>query len=509
MSARLAFVLAMTLVGCAKGAPLAPPDYLQVDISTSPTILDPRLATDAISSRIDELIYESMVAVNPSGNFVGQLAERIEHPTPTRLIFHLRHDARFSNGHVLTARDVIYTYESIKNPTTRSLKASGLDELESIRAFDDYTVEMATRRPYAPALEMAAYGIVAAGSPLPGKGADIAPSGTGPFRATYFGRDEAVVLARHPFRPVPKNAARGIVLKIVPDATVLALELTEGICDFAENDGIQPDLIPYLATQPGLRVSKSPGTTFQYLAFNFRDPRLRDLRVRRAIAYAIDRDGIVNTMLRGTARVATGLLAPENWAYEGKVTRYPYDPAAAERMLESAGYTRDDPRLRFIYKTTPEGRRLAEAIQAMLKRVGITIDIHTNEWATFYGDLQRGNFDLTAGQWLGINDPHQYFLLFDSKMTPPVGSNRGAYANPAMDNLLAAGDTAMDEARRRTIYKMVQKFAASDLPYVPLWWVDTVTAMYRRIGGFVPYPNGNLISLATAAYVPRRGQTLR
>jgi len=497
-----ALLFALAMCSCAKPAPLAPPEYLQIDINTSPTALDPRLAVDAISSRVDELIYDSMTKIGRDGNFAGDLADRIERPTSTQLIFHLRRGVRFSDGRELTARDVKYTYDSVLDPVSRSLKRPGLAELASIRVVDDYTVEITTKRPYAPALEMAQYGVVPNGTPLPGEGGGSAPPGSGPFRLVRFTRDEAVVLVRNPYRGYPRGAAPGIVLKIVPDATVRALELTEGVCDFAENDSIQPDLIPYLAAQPDLRVVKTPGTTFQYLAFNFRDARLRDVRIRRAIGYAIDRQQIVDAMLRGTARVASGMLTPENWAYTGEVMRYRYDPAAAKRLLEDAGYAPGDPRLRFVYKTTPEGRRLAEAIQAMLKRAGITVEIHTNEWATFFSDLVRGNFDLAPSQWVGINDPHQYYLVFDSRMVPPEGYNRGGYVNPEMDRLVEAGDITLDLKARRKIYAGVQQLAARDLPYVPLWWVDNVAVMNRRVSGFEPYPNGSLRSFAAAAYRP-------
>ena len=139
------------------------------------------------------------------------------------------------------------------------------------------------------------------------------------------------------------------------------LELTEGICGFAENDAIQAELIPYLIRQSHLRIVRSPGNTYHYLIFNIRDSRLRDLRVRRAIAYAIDRDAIVKSMIRGNARVATGLLAPENWAYYGDVMRYSFDPAKARELLEATGYSPPGRSLHLIYNTTPEGRRLAEA----------------------------------------------------------------------------------------------------------------------------------------------------
>jgi peptide/nickel transport system substrate-binding protein len=499
--AALGLACLSALAGCARAKPLAPADYLQVDIPTSPATLDPRVATDAISDRIDELIYDPLVKAGPDGAFRGDLAASVERPDPLRLIFHLRRGVPFSDGRELTARDVVFTYDSIMNPATHSLKSAGLAGMKSIRALDPYTVEITTRRPYAPALEMATYDVVPAGSPPPERLAGSVPPGTGPFRLTRFARDEGIVLARNVFRPYPGDSARGIFVKVVPDATVRALELAEGICDFAENDGIQPDLIPYLSARRDLAVSESPGTTFAYLAFNFRDPRLRDLRLRRALAYAIDRPAIISAMLRGTARAATGMLTPENWAYEGGVTRYAYDPAAARRLLEQAGYAPGDPRLRFTYATTPEGRRLAEALQAMLKRVGVTLDIHTSEWATYYDDLRRGAFDLTSSQWVGISDPHQYRMIFDSKMTPPNGDNRGAYSNLAMDRLVEAGDAALDPAHRRALYAQVQKLAAADLPCVPLWWMDTVVAINRRVSGFHPYPNGSLASLATAGYV--------
>ena len=489
---------AFVFIACAKPEPLAGPDFIHADIATSPTSLDPRFASDAISTRLDELIYDSMVRVDSDGRFVNDLAESIEHPSPTALIFHLRHGVHFSDGRELTARDVKYTYDSVLDPASISLKRASLTEMASMRVLDDHTLAMTTRRPFASALAMATFGIVPYGSPPPGRGSLAAAPGTGPFKLDRFLRDEMVVLARNPFRPAPSASARGIVFKIVPDATVRALEMAEGICDFAENDAVQLELIPYLAAHPNLRVVKSPGTTYQYLIFNFRDPRLRDLRVRRAIAYAIDREQIVSTVLRGIARPATGMLAPENWAYEGDVIRYPYDPAAARHLLEEAGYAPGDRRLTFVYNTTPEGRNRGEVVQAMLKKIGITLAIHTNEWGTFYSDLSNGNFDLASSQWVGINDPHQYYMIFDSKMTPAhSGSNRGAYSNPEMDRLLEASDGALDPATHRRIYGDVQRLAAQDLPYVSLWWVDNVAVMNRRVSGFQPYPNGSLLSFST------------
>ncbi len=484
-------------LGCNRPKIGHPAGEIQVDIESSPTSTDPRFATDAISSRINELVFESLVKIGPDGQFVNDLAQSYERPDPKTLIFHLRHGVRFSDGRKLTARDIKFTYDSILDPDSMSPKRAGMKELASISAPDDYTIVMTTRHPYAPALEMAMQGIVPAGAPLPAAAMSAGPVGSGPFRMLSYKRDESVELARNPFHPAPPEAPGAILFKVVPDPTVRALELAEGQCDLSENN-IEASVLPWLADHPELRVSNTPGTTYKYLMFNFRDPSLRDLRVRRAIAYAIDRQAIVTSVLHGTARVATGMLSPENWAYYGEVTDYGYDPAAACRLLDQAGYpARHDGmrNLRFEYKTTPEGARLAEVLQAMLKRVGITLNVRILEWATFYGDIQRGSFQLASLQWVGIDDPNFYYMTFDSSMTPP-GMNRGYYSNPKMDALVRTGERTLDLAARRQIYQQVQMLAASDLPYVSLWWVDTVAVMNRSLSGFAPYPNGSLRSLA-------------
>ena len=164
-------------------------------------------------------------------------------------MFHLRHGLRFSDGRPLTARDVKYTYDSILDPASISPKRIALRQLAAIAAPDDATVVMTTRGPYAPALEMATIGVVAQGTPLPGKGAQRWPSASGAFEIARFSRDEMLVLTRNPDRSHAPGDIAGIVFKVVPDPTVRALELAEGVCDLAENN-IQPDLIGYLGMRP-------------------------------------------------------------------------------------------------------------------------------------------------------------------------------------------------------------------------------------------------------------------
>ena len=201
------------------------------------------------------------------------------------------------------------------------------------------------------------------------------------------------------------------------------------------------------------------------------------------------------------------MLSPENWAYDGDVTHYSYDPEKARQLLDQAGYPAGGNGmrgLRFEFKTTPEGARLGEVFQAMFRRVGIELTIRTLDFATFYADIQAGSFDLTSLQWIGIKDPN-FYMVFDSKKTPPHGLNRSYYSNPTMDRLVEAGMTTVDPEARKQIYSHVQQLAADDLPYVSLWWVDNVAVMNRRLVGFEPYPNGSFRSLATLTLDPPGG----
>src|SRR5579885_2345797 len=218
-------------------------------------------------------------------------------------------------------------------------------------------------------------------------------------------RGDRLVLAPNPRWPGGRPRVAPIVVRIVPDAITRVLELARGDLDLAE-EPLPPELLAWLARQPAVRVLRGPGTSFAYLALNLRDPRLADRRVREAIALALDRDALVHRVLGGTARPATGLLAPEHWAY-APVRPWRHDPWRARRLLDRAGYPAhpgSGMRFRLLYKTSadPERRRLAEAIQADLAAVGIALDVRSYEWGTLFADIRAGRFEVAALAWVGV-----------------------------------------------------------------------------------------------------------
>jgi peptide/nickel transport system substrate-binding protein len=261
-------------------------------------------------------------------------------------------------------------------------------------------------------------------------------------------------------------------------------------------------MLPWLKENTNAVIGNHEGTTFQYVGINLSHAVLKKREVRQALALAIDRASIIHHLLKDFAKPASGLLSPINWAYDRSVAQWPFDPEKAKRLLDQAGYPDPDgagplPRFRLSFKTTNLDlrKRIAEALKEQLARVGIELEIRTYEWGTFYSDIKKGNFHLYSLAWVGIMDPDIYYQLFHSDSIPPKGDNRGHYSNAELDQLLEQGRTTTDIAGREAIYMRVQQILAEELPYIPLWWSKNVTVQNAAVKGFVPYPDGDLISL--------------
>jgi len=507
---KLIFFLPWLLaLGCLPSSrPERPTGYLVVGLESHPTHLDPRYATDANSARIGALIFNSLVRVDESSRYQPELAERWEMVDERTYLFHLRRGVAFHDGRPLTAADVKFTYESILEPKNRSPKRGLLQIVKAVDQIGPYQLRFRLSAPHAPFLESSMIGIVPAGSPPDGERGKSAPAGTGPFSLEEFRAGEQVVLKANPSYWEGRPSVSGLVFKIIPDAIVRALEFKKGTVDFLQND-IEPDMLPWLKKNTDASISVSQGTTFQYIGMNLDHPILKRREVRQAIAHAIDREAVIRHLWKGLATPATGLLSPLHWAYEPSVQRWSYNPEEAKRLLDKAGLYDPDgegpqPRFRLSYKTTTLDlrRRIAEAFKEQLQRVGIELEVRTYEWGTFYSDIKKGNFHLYSLSWVGITDPDIYFTLFHSSSIPPYGDNRGRYRNRETDRLLEQGRRALNLEERRRVYRGVQRLLALELPYIPLWWIKNVVVMKPTIRGFIPYPDGDLISLKGVSLFP-------
>jgi peptide/nickel transport system substrate-binding protein len=478
-----------------------------MDIESSPVNLDPRVGTDSQSERIADLIFDPLVRKDDHFNVTPWVATSWDLPDPRTYIFHLRKGIVFHDGRPLTARDVKWTLDSYTNGIVVSIRAATYRHVIKVDAPDDYTVVIHLDEPDSTLLwnlSDGAFGIVPYGS---GKELTVNPIGSGPFRFVSLEQDNNVILARNDhYWAKPPNVAR-VRMNVVPDATTRALELRKGSADLVATNSLGADMVNTLQRDSHLKIQREPGTGLVYLAFNLRDPILKDVRVREAIAYAIDRQPILDYLFGGYGRMADSVLPPEHWAYNGDVQHYPYSPEKANELLDQAGYRRGKDGIRFhlTFKTsnTEESSRLLPVVlQQQLRKVGIALEIRTFEFATLYSDILRGAFQLYSLRWVGGSnqDPDIFAYAFDSSSFPPKRANRGYYSNPRVDALIAEGRQTLDRAERKRDYAEIQTILARDLPYIDFWYMDNVMVHTTRIRDLDLNPSGDYDFLTTVEW---------
>jgi peptide/nickel transport system substrate-binding protein len=494
MFVRTWFVISLALLftSCARKPE---PNTLVMIIESSPTNLDPRVGLDAFSERIDGLLFDNLLSRDEHLSVKAGLAERWEIPDPKTYVFHLRKGVRFSDGQPLGARDVKWSFDSLLQGKVRSTKAAAYRFVDHIDAPDDYTVIFHLKQPWAALLWNVAggggMGIVPYGS---GAEASQHPVGSGPFRFVSAEQDKEVVIERNDNYWGEKAKLERVRFAVVPDTTTRALELRKGSADL-EINALTPDMVIALQRETQLQVMRGAGTVLAYMGFNLRDPILRDVRVRQAIAYALHAQAYIHYVWHDFARPAASVLPPESWAYNPRVAKYGYDPAKARHLLDDAGYAeKNGIRFHLVMKTSTEesSRAMAAIFQQQLRDVGIALDIRSFEFATFFSDITHGEFQVYSLRWIGGNeDPDIFEYAFDSARIIPNGANRQYYSNPRVDALIAKGSSELDQNARKQDYAEIQQILAEDLPYIDLWYFDNVMVYSRRVQGLEMNPSGN------------------
>jgi peptide/nickel transport system substrate-binding protein len=488
-------VLVLVALGALSSCSTRPdPNTLVMIIESSPTNLDPRVGLDAQSERLDGLLFDDLLTRDDHLNVQPGLAERWEIPDAKTYVFRLRTGVRFHDGRDLTSRDVKWTFDSLLEGKIRSTKSSNYRLVDHIEAPDDHTVIFKLKEPFASLLwnvSDGAIGIVPYGS-----GDEITqnPIGSGPFRFVSATPDKDVILERNDSYWGRKAKTAHIHFMVVPDATTRALELRKGSADIAIN-ALTSDMVVTLEKEPNLTVIRAPGTVYSYFGFNLRDPILKDVRVRQALACTIDRGPIIHYLLRDFAQPAASVLPPQSWAYNADVPSCGHNLERASQLLDEAGYKAvNGIRFQLTMKTSTDEstRLLAAVLQQQLREVGIVLDIRSFEFATFFSDVTKGAFQVYSLRWIGGNqDPDIFEYAFDSSKFPPNGANRGYYSNPRVDALIQKARQEIDQTRRKEIYAEIQSIVASDLPYINLWYLDNVLVHTKRVKGITLNPSGN------------------
>jgi peptide/nickel transport system substrate-binding protein len=501
--------------------PWTVPGHLRIGIQSSPNTLNPLLAANTTEGMLAGLLFSVLVTTDETGKVeVPDLASKV--PTLENggiskdgltITYALRHNVKWHDGVPFTSKDVAFTWRAIMSGTNNVLARTGYQLVQSVDTPDPYTVVFHMKQKFSPAVDTifgesdTPYAVLP--EHLLAKYPNInaipfnsAPVGTGPFKFVDWARGDHITLAPNPDYFLGKPKLAKITIKIIPDENTELNQLRAHELDWQFE--ASPQEYKDLKTMSDIRLVLQDRNDYERIEINTLHPPLGDVRVRRAIAYAIDRRKLVDDLTYGSASPADQDLPPFLWAHAKDVATYPPDPAKAKALLAQAGWTpgsdgvmqKDGKRLALsmVYNVSNTTRaRAVVEVQSMLRAIGIDVEIKSYLGQVLFatrgqgGVLQNGRFDLAWTGWLAGLDPDQS-SIFLSTAQPPNGNNESHYVNPAMDAAEHDALTHFDRPTRIAAYKRIEDLIAHDVPTIPVWWPRQIQPVNPDFINFAPNP---------------------
>jgi len=492
---RILLFSVLLLVSCQQQA--VEPGVLRVGLAQLPMSLDPRFATDAASHKIQALVHRGLVRLDDGFRPQPDVAKSWEHPDALTWLFYLQSDVYFYDGASVTAADVKATLQGVLDSNLASPLRAGFSSIDSIEVVELHTLRITLNKPDSSILTRLSLGIVPERlANQPHQARDM--MGCGYFQVqSWQGNDLRLQRIQTDAQDNSESNIHSIVFTRVKDAVTRSLKLVRGEIDFAQND-LPADLLPYLEKQPNLQIQTRPSTTFSYIGLNMQDKMLKDVRVRRALALAVDRKRLKKALFSNLPELAETVLAPSHWATTS-LALTAFDAIQAELLLDEAGFKRGANGIRFElnYRTStdPARLRLATAIADMWQQIGVHVTIESLEWGGFYARIKRGDFQVFSLSWVGIVDPDIYRWILHTQMWPPKGANRGRYSNAKVDDWLEAAAQSENMQQRQQLYAQIQHQMQDDQVYIPLWYEPVIAVSSKRVKGFKPAADGGFLGL--------------
>ena len=489
--------------------------------------LIPNITSDSASHEVGALIYDGLIKRDKDLNLIPSLAESWQMSRDClTLTFKLRKDAKWHDGRPFTAEDVRFSYETMINPKTPTAYREDFLQVKDVEVLDPHSLRVTYAKPYAKALEtwdstMLPKHLLAKHveeGRLREAPQNRQPVGNGPYRFVEWKPGEKIVLVANPDYYEGRPYLSRIVYRIIPSQATIFLELKAKGVDFASLTAIQyVRQTNYPAFQKAYVKHQYPANGYTYFGFNLEDPRFKDPRVRQAFAHAINKQELIDGVVLGMAREATGPYKPGTWVYNPNVARYPYNPARAKQLLAEAGWKdtdgdgvldKDGQPFAFTILTNQgneERKKIAEIIQQRLADIGVRVEIRTLEWAAFIKEfIKKRRFEAIILGWgIGL-DPDQYNVWHSSK-TGPDELNHISYKNPEADRLLELGRASCRREERKKHYDRLQEVLAEDQPIIFLYFRDALPVVSSRIRGIESSPNGITFNFIRW-YVPKELQ---
>jgi peptide/nickel transport system substrate-binding protein len=497
---------------------------VDIIVSSVPETLDPRYATSLVAVNMSRILYASLFEFGDDLKPIPSLANGIKSRSDLVHIVELRNDIYFHNGKHITARDVAYTFGTLKSDDVASPHASKLDYIDTITVIDDTHVQFTLKRPYAPFhVDLAGLPIVSQ-EECEGKSKECAHKhiGSGPFR--FVSHDAAKETYEFEsfsnwFEGAPK--IKRLRVRVVRDATTTLLELINSKADLVTMN-VSAFQAATLKKYPHLlSVNSHPSLSYSYIAMNLRGcmpgktkdretcltlKALANEKVRKAMALALDLDAIIKAKFMGSAKRAPAMLPDGHWAKPKDLEALPYNPALANKLLDEAGFKRRSEELGRFHVTilaTPD--RFRQSIVLLYKdyfeKIGIKASVRIKAWSALFEDIKQGDFELFSGTWVPVLEPDHYYWVFHTDNIPAPGKgggNRGALVDAQMDSWIMEARHTVDQESRKVLYHRIEQRMTELMPYIPLWYEDRIVVANKRINGYVQDRSGSFTGLRKA-----------
>ena len=478
------WVVFMFILSCGQAAE-APTDILKIGIGVEPVTLFPYGSNDVASSRANVNIFDRLLEKDENGKIIPSLATAWEQVSPTVLKLSLRSNVVFHNGEPFTAEDVKYSVERMLNSPEIEHIASPMDRVEII---DPYTVNIILKAPFAPILSHLAHSAMSIlnekAAVEAGDNIDQMPVGTGPYKLKAWNRGQNILLETFPEYWGGTPSIANIEMRIIPEATARTIALETGDIDVAYDVGeVDRERV---IDSPDLQLIEKPIARIEYLGFNIekgKNPMWKDVRVREAIASAIDVQGIIDSVLFGAGTPADSVIFKSVIGHYDGLTPRVRDIEKAKKLLAEAGI----PKGTKVSMWTTEGYRqkMMEIVQENLREVGIDSTIEVYEWGRFLDGTGKGEHDMFILGWTTVTGDADYGI-YNLIHTDAFGGagNRSFYSNPEMDRLLEEARVEIDPVKRDNMYKTIQETLYADIPFIPIYYKLSNVGASKRVKEF-------------------------
>lgn len=503
----------LAMAGCGKGAGSG--RMLTISQTSEPGTADVQLTTEAYTIPLN--IYDRLVeakTVSPGkSELVPGLAESWEvSEDGLTYTFHLRKNVKFHNGEIFKADDVLFTFDRMLDPKTKALNTDFLDMIagakermegkadtvSGIKVVDDNTLQITLSEAFAPFIANLAtppgsiYNRKATTEAGDQFGLDPAKTvGTGPFKLTSWSLNDSIVMQANPdyFRGAPKFD--GIVLKIVPDAETNRMLFETGKIDVLDLEDSASQIPQFRDNEKWKnQIVSGPIVGVYYYAFNENMEALGDVRVRKALQMAIDRQTLLDKLYYGEGKLVNGISPPGLLGYNPDLPQIEYNPEKAKALLAEAGYPNGFDMEIAQVTDSPSTLKMNEAVQAMLGKVGVRVKINQMDESTYFATRKEGKLASAHNNWSAdYNDPDNFFYTFFSAKNAKVRSFN--YTNKDVQDKLEKARTMVDQGERIKLYQELEKtIVQEDAAWIPLFALNHLFVVQPRVKNFHVSWNG-------------------